>query len=93
MSELNNSVHKKKTKPSKPGEILVSLKLMIHFHYGPRSHPSNLRETNTNCFCSRKLRLLMMRIASLLLCQMMDEQPKETGETAQGSSEKLHSHF
>lgn len=50
MSELNciyNSLNKKMMKPSKLGEILMSLKLMIHIHYGPRSHPSYLREKNT----------------------------------------------
>lgn len=50
MSELNwiyNSLNKRRVKPSKLGEILLSLKLMIHFHYGPRSHPSYVRETNT----------------------------------------------
>lgn len=35
----------------------------------------------------------MVRIASLLLYQMLDEQPKERGETAQGSGEKLHRHY
>ena len=50
MSELNwiqNSLNKRRIKPSKPGEVLVSLKLMIHFHYGPRSHSSYLREMQT----------------------------------------------
>jgi len=39
------------------------------------------------------MRLLMVKIASLLLCQKMDEQPKARGETAQGYGEKLHRHY
>lgn len=35
----------------------------------------------------------MVRLASLLLHQMMDEQPKERGETARGRGEKHYRHY